>query len=71
MATDARLFKLLNIMGFKMIKIGPEKFYEGSITIPAYIDLRDRKKVSKRNPDLYKFFIRDELVRLFLYTRKF
>ena len=57
MATDSRLFKLLNVIGFHMIKIGQEKFYEGSITIPAYIDLVETaKKLPKRNMELYKFF---------------
>ncbi len=59
MAADFRLFSLLNKL-FEVKIIGPPQFYEGSKTIPAFIDIPSgEKKLQKTNPMLYKFFVID------------
>lgn len=57
-AADKRLFRILTKkLLFPFIQIGPEKFYEGSVTIPAYLDFSLAAEVVKnKNPLLYWFF---------------
>jgi hypothetical protein len=54
MAADKRLFYLLSRNGIPLKIIGPEKFYEGSDTIPAYINIAEAE--SKLSPKLMQFF---------------
>jgi len=56
MAADRRIFKLLSKI-FPFQQIGKEKFYEGSFTYPAFLNLDTAEKVlSKKAPQLFKFF---------------
>jgi hypothetical protein len=54
MACDKRLFFLIRRkLGFPIMQIGPEKFYEGSMTYPAFINAaRFYKEIKERNPFL-------------------
>lgn len=56
MAADRRLFRLLSRM-LPFRQIGEAKFYEGSETIPAFLDLEEAKAtLAEKNPQLLKFF---------------
>lgn len=56
MAADWRLFHLLKRI-FPFREVGPKKFYEGSDTIPAALDLGQAKVVlAQKNPVLLRFF---------------
>jgi len=57
MAADERLWRAL-IRLFPFRQIGPSKFYEGSITYPAFLDFKEAERVLREeNPKLYKFFV--------------
>lgn len=58
-AADERLFYLLKrSFGLPFRQIGKEKFYEGSLTYPAYLDIKEAEVlVKKRDQTLYRFFI--------------
>jgi hypothetical protein len=56
MAADRRLFHLLARL-FPFRQIGEERLYEGSITVPAYLDLEEAERVlAKKDPRLFRFF---------------
>jgi hypothetical protein len=56
MAADIRLFRFLRKM-FPIKKIGKEKFYEGSITVPCCLIFSEAERiVESSNPKLYYFF---------------
>jgi hypothetical protein len=57
MAADWRLFHLLRRI-FPFRQIGPEKFYEGSNTIPAALNLEVAyQTLAQKNPQLLRFFV--------------
>ncbi|MCX6742775.1 MAG: hypothetical protein NT116_00895 [Candidatus Parcubacteria bacterium] len=57
MECDKRLFFLLNKLGFVMHKIGQERYFEGSIVYPSYLEFEETVQHLKacKSP-LYKFF---------------
>lgn len=58
-ALDWRLFLFLkNKLKIPLYKIGEKKIYEGSLTLPCYLDFKKYDGYSKKEtPELYKFFI--------------
>jgi hypothetical protein len=60
LSADRRLFHLIRRI-FPFRKVGPEKFYEGSITIPNSLDLDIAYRVlARKNPQLFQFFVSNE-----------
>lgn len=56
MAADWRLWKLLSKL-FPFEQIGEERFYEGSITVPAYLNFRQSEELYYRiNKQIYRLF---------------
>jgi N-acyl-L-homoserine lactone synthetase len=57
LAADMRIFKYLSHFGFVLTPLGEPKIYMGSLTIPAYVEIRAGMKYLKQiNPKLYAFF---------------
>jgi hypothetical protein len=57
MAADMRLFHLLRKF-FPFQQIGKEKLYEGSITVPAYMSLKEAEEIFPRtHPILARLFL--------------
>lgn len=57
MAADVRAFHLLQRF-FPFQQVGEEKFYEGSLTIPAYLSIRRADEVvPKTHPTIARFFL--------------
>lgn len=56
-AADRRLFRLLTrVIKLPFVQIGQEKFYEGSITVPAYMPFDNFEEIfESNNPWLAKF----------------
>lgn len=57
LAADNKVFRLLSRFGFAFTIIGEPSIYLGSLTIPAYIEIRAGMQYLKEvNPEIYKFF---------------
>ncbi|MBD3208410.1 MAG: hypothetical protein GF370_03075 [Candidatus Nealsonbacteria bacterium] len=57
MAADYRLYGLMKKL-FAIKQIGPSKFYEGSETFPAYINIREgEEQIQQTNASLHEFFV--------------
>jgi len=56
MAADKRLWHLMTRL-FPFRQVGEEKFYEGSLTFPAVLSLREAQEaLAEKNPELLRWF---------------